>query len=193
MKKTLLILFLCATLIGFSKESYERFDNSDVVLSKNGKALEVIFETTDSSLVFQLTKLGEMLEMDFDFKTTQSGLIVNFKDFKQGAYILTLDAEFKSEEILIYVEEANISVIDRRIVSKPIYQTKDNKFKIKVLEKTTPIDVIIQSLYGDILHKEKYTPEQLNETVFLLSEEVDKCVVNLNYKNKDFEKTIDLL
>jgi hypothetical protein len=62
-----------------------------------------------------------------------------------------------------------------------------------VLEKTTPIDVIIQSLYGDILHKEKYTPEQLNETVFLLSEEVDKCVVNLNYKNKDFEKTIDLL
>ena len=68
-----------------------------------------------------------------------------------------------------------------------------NKFKIKVLEKTTPIDVIIQSLYGDILHKEKYTPEQLNETVFLLSEEVDKCVVNLNYKNKDFEKTIDLL
>lgn len=193
MKKTLLILFLFSISIGFAKESYERFDNSDIVLSKNGKALEVIFDNTDSSPVFQLTKLGEMLEIDFNFNTTESGLIVNFKDYKEGAYILTLDAEFKSEEILIYVEEANISVIDRRIVSKPIYQTKDNKFKIKVLEKTTPVDVIIRSIDGDILHKEKYTPEQLDKTVFLLSEEVDKCVVNLNYKNKGFEKTIDLL
>ena len=155
--------------------------------------MEVIFDNTDSSPVFQLTKLGEMLEIDFNFNTTESGLIVNFKDYQEGAYILTLDAEFKSEEILIYVEEANISVIDRRIVSKPIYQTKDNKFKIKVLEKTTPVDVIIRSIDGDILHKEKYTPEQLDKTVFLLSEEVDKCVVNLNYKNKGFEKTIDLL
>ena len=74
-----------------------------------------------------------------------------------------------------------------------LYFLLKKKFKIKVMEKTTPNDVIIHSCYGDILHKEKFTPEQLNETVFLLSEEVDKCIVNLNYKNKDFEKTIDLL
>ena len=193
MKKTLLILFLSATTICFANESYERLNNSDIVLSKNGKALEVIFDTKNSSPVFKLIKLGEILDMDFDYNTNESTLIVNFKDYSPGPYILTVDDEYKSEDVLIYVEEANIRVIDRRIFKKPVYQFKDNKFKIKVFENTTLVDVVIESLQGDVLHNKKYTSVELDKTVFLLSEEVGKCVVNLNYKRKDFTKAIDLL
>ena len=193
MKKTLLILFLSATTICFANESYERLNNSDIVLSKKGKALEVIFDTKNSSPVFKLTKFGEMLDMDFDYNTNEKAVIVNFKDYSPGPYILTVDDEYKSEDVLIYVEEANIRVIDRRIFKKPVYQFKDNKFKIKVFENTTLVDVVIESLHGDVLHNKKYTSVELDKTVFLLSEEVGKCVVNLNYKSKDFTKAIDLL
>jgi hypothetical protein len=193
MKKTLLILFLSATAISFANESYERLNNSDIVLSKNGKALEVIFDTRNSSPVFKLTKLGEMLDMDFDYYTNESAVIVNFKDYRPGPYILTVDDEYKSEDVLIYVEEANIRVIDRRVFKKPVYQFKDNKFKIKVFENTTLVDVVIESLSGDVLHNKKYTSVELDKTVFLLSEEVGKCVVNLNYKRKDFTKAINFL
>ena len=193
MKKTLLILFLSATTISFANESYERLNNSDIVLSKNGKTLEVIFDTKNSSPVFKLIKLGEMLDMDFDYNTNESTLIVNFKDYSPGPYILTVDDEYKSEDVLIYVEEANIRVIDRRVFKKPVYQFKDNKFKIKVYENTTLVDVVIESLSGDVLHNKKYTSVELDKTVFLLSEEVGKCVVNLNYKRKDFTKAIDFL
>ena len=193
MKKTLLILFLSATTISFANESYERLNNSDIVLSKNGKTLEVIFDTKNSSPVFKLTKLGEMLDVDFDYYTNESAVIVNFKDYRPGPYILTVDDEYKSEDVLIYVEEANIRVIDRRVFKKPVYQFKDNKFKIKVFENTTLVDVVIESLSGDVLHNKKYTLVELDKTVFLLSEEVGKCVVNLNYKRKDFTKAIDFL
>jgi hypothetical protein len=162
-------------------------------LSKNGKALEVIFDTRNSSPVFKLTKLGEMLDMDFDYYTNESAVIVNFKDYRPGPYILTVDDEYKSEDVLIYVEEANIRVIDRRVFKKPVYQFKDNKFKIKVFENTTLVDVVIESLSGDVLHNKKYTSVELDKTVFLLSEEVGKCVVNLNYKRKDFTKAINFL
>ena len=193
MKKTLLILFLSVNTISFANESYERLNNSDIILSKNGKALEVIFDTKNSSPVFKLTKLGEMLDMDFDYYTNESAVIVNFKDYRPGPYILTVDDEYKSEDVLIYVEEANIRVIDRRVFKKPVYQFKDNKFKIKVFENTTLVDVVIESLSGDVLHNKKYTLVELDKTVFLLSEEVGKCVVNLNYKRKDFTKAIDFL
>ena len=193
MKKTLLILFLSVNTISFANESYERLNNSDIVLSKNGKALEVIFDTRNSSPVFKLTKLGEMLDMDFDYYTNESAVIVNFKDYRPGPYILTVDDEYKSEDVLIYVEEANIRVIDRRVFKKPVYQFKDNKFKIKVFENTTLVDVVIESLSGDVLHNKKYTLVELDKTVFLLSEEVGKCVVNLNYKRKDFTKAINFL
>ena len=193
MKKTLLILFLSVNTISFANESYERLNNSDIILSKNGKALEVIFDTKNSSPVFKLIKLGEMLDMDFDYNTNESTLIVNFKDYSPGPYILTVDDEYKSEDVLIYVEEANIRVIDRRVFKKPVYQFKDNKFKIKVFENTTLVDVVIESLSGDVLHNKKYTLVELDKTVFLLSEEVGKCVVNLNYKRKDFTKAIDFL
>lgn len=193
MKKTLLILFLSVNTISFANESYERLNNSDIILSKNGKALEVIFDTKNSSPVFKLIKLGEMLDMDFDYNTNESTLIVNFKDYSPGPYILTVDDEYKSEDVLIYVEEANIRVIDRRVFKKPVYQFKDNKFKIKVFENTTLVDVVIESLSGDVLHNKKYTLVELDKTVFLLSEEVGKCVVNLNYKRKDFTKAINFL
>ena len=87
MKKTLLILFLSVNTISFANESYERLNNSDIILSKNGKALEVIFDTKNSSPVFKLIKLGEMLDMDFDYNTNESTLIVNFKDYSPGPYL----------------------------------------------------------------------------------------------------------
>ena len=155
MKKTLLILFLSVNTISFANESYERLNNSDIILSKNGKALEVIFDTKNSFPVFKLIKLGEILDMDFDYNTNESTLIVNFKDYSPGPYILTVDDEYKSEDVLIYVEEANIRVIDRRVFKKPVYQFKDNKFKIKVYENTTLVDVVIESLHGDVLHNQK--------------------------------------
>ena len=101
MKKTLLILFLSATTICFANESYERLNNSDIILSKNGKALEVIFDTKNSSPVFKLTKFGEMLDMDFDYNTNEKAVIVNFKDYSPGPYILTVDDEDTCDGVLI--------------------------------------------------------------------------------------------
>ena len=190
MKKILLTLLLAVSTLLFANEINENFDNSEIILSKTGKVLEVTFDNYGKSYNVELFKLDEKSNSILDFDVTEDALMVNFKDYKQGAYILTIDAEFKSEEVLIFVGDATVKIIDRRVIHKPVYQFKDKNFKVIVREDQAPIDVVFESLSGNILHKEKYTSEDLNNTVFRLNEAVVVC---LNYNGKNYTETIDLV
>ena len=111
-------------------------------------------------------RLGEKSKFPLDFDATEDGLIVNFKEYKQGAYMLTIDAEFKNEDILVYVNDTAIKIIDRRTIMKPMFQFKDNKFRVIVHEQETPIDILVESLSGNILYKGKYSSEGLSKKIF---------------------------
>lgn len=190
MKKILLTLLLPVSTLLFANEINENLDNSEIILSKTGKVLEVTFDNSGKSYNVELFKLDEKSNSILDFDVTEDALMVNFKDYKQGAYILTIDAEFKSEEVLIFVGDATVKIIDRRVIHKPVYQFKDKNFKVIVREDEVPIDVVFESLSGNILHKEKYTSEDLYNTVFRLNEAVVVC---LNYNGKNYTETIDLV
>jgi hypothetical protein len=190
MKKILLTLLFPVSTLLFANEINENLDNSEIILSKTGKVLEVTFDNSGKSYNVELFKLDEKSNSILDFDVTEDALMVNFKDYKQGAYILTIDAEFKSEEVLIFVGDATVKIIDRRVIHKPVYQFKDKNFKVIVREDEVPIDVVFESLSGNILHKEKYTSEDLNNTVFRLNEAVVVC---LNYNGKNYTEIIDLV
>ena len=193
MKNTLhTLLLLLATTLSFANEVSVRFDNSDITLSNTGKALEVNFENTAKSPNVSLLKLGEKSNSVLDFDTTGNTIIVDFNDYTKGSYVLTLENEFNIEDVLLYVEDSTLKIIERRIINKPVYQLKDNKFKVIVNEIETPVNVLIESLNGSVLHNSKYSVQDLNKTTFIVEEDIDKCVVYLNYMGKEFTKTINL-
>lgn len=190
MKKTLLTLLLLLITFSYAKEDPKRFYNSDITINKIGKVLEVIFETEKMKPNVVLKRLGEKSKFSLDFDATEDGLIVNFKEYKQGAYMLTIDAEFKNEDILVYVNDIAIKIIDRRTIMKPMFQFKDNKFRVIVHEQETPIDILVESLSGNILYKGKYSSEGLSKKIFKINDKLDKYVVTLKYKRKVFSKTL---
>ena len=193
MKNTLhTLLLLLATTLSFANEVSVHFDNSDITLSNTGKALEVNFENTAKSPNVALLKLGEKSNSVLDFDTTGNTINVDFKNYVKGSYVLTLENEFNTEEVLLYVEESRIKIIDRRIINKPVYQLKDDKFKVIVYENETPVNVFIESSNGSVIHSSKYSIQDLNKTTFQVEEGIDKCVVYLNYMGKEFSKTINL-
>ena len=193
MKNTLhTLLLLLATTLSFANEVSVRFDNSDITLSNTGKALEVNFENTAKSPNVSLLKLGEKSNSVLDFDTTGNTIIVDFNDYTKGSYVLTLENEFNIEDVLLYVEDSTLKIIERRIINKPVYQLKDNKFKVIVNENEIPVNVLIESLNGSVVHNSKYSVQDLNKTTFIVEEDIDKCVVYLNYMGKEFTKTINL-
>lgn len=193
MKNTLhTLLLLLATTLSFANEVSVRFDNSDITLSNTGKALEVNFENTAKSPNVSLLKLGEKSNSVLDFDTTGNTIIVDFNDYTKGSYVLTLENEFNIEDVLLYVEDSTLKIIERRIINKPVYQLKDNKFNVIVNENEIPVNVLIESLNGSVVHNSKYSVQDLNKTTFIVEEDIDKCVVYLNYMGKKFTKTINL-
>ena len=193
MKNTLhTLLLLLATTLSFANEVSVRFDNSDITLSNTGKVLEFNFENTAKSPNVSLLKLGEKSNSVLDFDTTGNTIIVDFKDYTKGSYVLSLENKFNTEDVLLYVEDSAVKIIDRRIINKPVYQLKDNKFKVIVNENEIPVNVLIESLNGSVVHSSKYSVQDLNKTTFIVEEDIDKCVVYLNYMGKEFTKTINL-
>ena len=193
MKNTLhTLLLLLATTLSFANGVSVRFDNSDITLSNTGKALEVNFENTAKSPNVSLLKLGEKSNSVLDFDTTGNTIIVDFNDYTKGSYVLTLENEFNIEDVLLYVEDSTLKIIERRIINKPVYQLKDNKFNVIVNENEIPVNVLIESLNGSVVHNSKYSVQDLNKTTFIVEEDIDKCVVYLNYMGKKFTKTINL-
>lgn len=193
MKNTLhTLLLLLATTLSFANGVSVRFDNSDITLSNTGKALEVNFENTAKSPNVSLLKLGEKSNSVLDFDTTGNTIIVDFNDYTKGSYVLTLENEFNIEDVLLYVEDSTLKIIERRIINKPVYQLKDNKFNVIVNENEIPVNVLIESLNGSVVHNSKYSVQDLNKTTFIVEEDIDKCVVYLNYMGKEFTKTIKL-
>ena len=193
MKNTLhTLLLLLATTLSFANEVSVRFDNSDITLSNTGKALVVNFENTAKSPNVSLLKLGEKSNSVLDFDTTGNTIIVDFNDYTKGSYVLTLENEFNIEDVLLYVEDSTLKIIERRIINKPVYQLKDDKFKVIVNENETPVNVLIESSNGSVIHISKYSIQDLNKTTFIVEEDIDKCVVYLNYMGKKFTKTINL-
>lgn len=193
MKNTLhTLLLLLATTLSFANKASVHFDNSDIALSNTGKALVVNFENTAMPPNVTLLKLGEKSNSVLDFDTTGNTINVDFKNYVKGSYVLTLENEFNTEEVLLYVEESTIKIIDRRIINKPVYQLKEDKFKVIVNENETPVNILIESSNGNVIHSSKYSIQDLNKTTFQVEEDIDKCVVYLNYMGKEFTKTINL-
>ena len=190
MKKTLLTLFLLLLTFSYAQENPKRSYNSDITLTKIEKVLEVIFETEKMKPNVVLKRLEGKSKLPLNFDSLEDALIVNFKDYKQGAYMLTIDTEFKNEDIMIYVNDAAIKIIDRRTIMKPLFQFQDNKFRVIVHEKETPIDILVESLSGNILYKGKYSSEGLSKKIFKINDKLDKYVVTLKYKRKVFSKTL---
>lgn len=193
MKNTLhTLLLLLATTLSFANKASVHFDNSDIALSNTGKALVVNFENTAMPPNVTLLKLGEKSNSVLDFDTTGNTINVDFKNYVKGSYVLTLENEFNTEEVLLYVEESTIKIIDRRIINKPVYQLKEDKFKVIVNENETPVNILIESSNGNVIHSSKYSIQDLNKTTFQVEEDIDKCVVYLTYMGKEFTKTINL-
>ena len=192
MKKHFLLLFLFTTTLALAKENYIPFNNSEIILSTNGKELEIVFDIENLSTIVQLKKLDEKTNSNLDFNLSEEKLILSHKDYKKGSYILTIDDEIRTEEILLNVSDKAFKIIDRRLINKPIFQFSDNKFRVLVLENDIPIIVSIESLSGRIIHQKEYSSNDLKKKVFRLIEVDEKNIVTLKYKGKVFTKTFDI-
>lgn len=192
MKKHLLLLFLFTTTLALAKENYIPFNNSEIILSTNGKELEIVFDIENLSTIVQLKKLDEKTNSNLDFNLSEEKLILSHEDYKKGSYILTIDDEIRTEEILLNVSDKAFKIIDRRLINKPIFQFSDNKFRVLVLENDIPIIVSIESLSGRIIHQKEYSSNDLKEKVFRLIGVDKKNIVTLKYKGKVFTKTFDI-
>ena len=146
MKKHLLLLFLFTTTLALAKENYIPFNNSEIILSINGKELEIVFDIENLSPIVELKKSDEKTNSILDFNLSEEKLILSHEDYKKGSYILTIDDEVRTEEILLKVADKAFKIIDRRLINKPIFQFSDNKFRVIVLENDIPIIVSIESL-----------------------------------------------
>ena len=192
MKKHLLLLFLFTTTLALAKENYIPFNNSEIILSTNGKELEIVFDIENLSTIVRLKKLNEKTNSNLDFNLSEEKLILSHEDYKKGSYILTIDDEIRTEEILLKVSDKAFKIIDRRLINKPIFQFSDNKFRVLVLENDIPIIVSIESLSGRIIHQKEYSSNDLKEKVFRLIGVDKKNIVTLKYKGKVFTKTFDI-
>jgi hypothetical protein len=190
MKKHFLLLFLFTTTLALAKENYIPFNNSEIILSTNGKELEIVFDIENLSTIVQLKKLNEKTNSNLDFNLSEEKLILSHEDYKKGSYILTIDDEVRTEEILLNVSDKAFKIIDRRLINKPIFQFSDNKFRVLVLENDIPIIVSIESLSGRIIHQKEYSSNDLKKKVFRLKEVDEKNIVTLKYKGKVFKKSI---
>lgn len=193
MKKHFLLLFLFTTTLVLAKENYIPFNNSEIILSTNGKELEIVFDIENLSTIVQLKKLNEKTNSNLDFNLSEEKLILSHEDYKKGSYILTIDDEIRTEEILLNVSDKAFKIIDRRLINKPIFEFRDNKFRVKVLENDIPIIVSIESLSGRIIHQKEYSSNDLKKKVFRLIEVDEKNIVTLKYKGKVFKKAFDII
>lgn len=193
MKKHFLLLFLFTTTLALAKENYIPFNNSEIILSTNGKELEIVFDIENLSTIVQLRKLNEKTNSNLDFNLSEKKLILSHEDYKKGSYILTIDDEIRTEEILLNVSDKAFKIIDRRLINKPIFEFRDNKFRVKVLENDIPIIVSIETLSGRIIHQKEYSSNDLKKKVFRLIEVDEKNIVTLKYKGKVFKKALDII
>lgn len=193
MKKHFLLLFLFTTTLALAKENYIPFNNSEIILSTNGKELEIVFDIENLSTIVQLRKLNEKTNSNLDFNLSEKKLILSHEDYKKGSYILTIDDEIRTEEILLNVSDKVFKIIDRRLINKPIFEFRDNKFRVKVLENDIPIIVSIETLSGRIIHQKEYSSNDLKKKVFRLIEVDEKNIVTLKYKGKVFKKAFDII
>lgn len=193
MKKHFLLLFLFTTTLALAKENYIPFNNSEIILSTNGKELEIVFDIENLSTIVQLRKLNEKTNSNLDFNLSEKKLILSHEDYKKGSYILTIDDEVRTEEILLWVADKTFKIIDRRLINKPIFEFRDNKFRVKVLENDIPIIVSIETLSGRIIHQKEYSSNDLKKKVFRLIEVDEKNIVTLKYKGKVFKKAFDII
>lgn len=193
MKKHFLLLFLFTTTLALAKENYIPFNNSEIILSTNGKELEIVFDIENLSTIVQLKKLNEKTNSNLDFNLSEEKLILSHEDYKKGSYILTIDDEIRTEEILLNVSDKAFKIIDRRLINKPIFEFRDNKFRVKVLENDIPIIVSIETLSGRIIHQKEYSSNDLKKKVFRLIEVDEKNIVTLKYKGKVFKKVFNII
>lgn len=193
MKKHFLLLFLFTTTLALAKENYIPFNNSEIILSTNGKELEIVFDIENLSTIVRLKKLNEKTNSNLDFNLSEEKLILSHKDYKKGSYILTIDDEIRTEEILLNVSDKAFKIIDRRLINKPIFEFRDNKFRVKVLENDIPIIVSIETLSGRIIHQKEYSSNDLKKKVFRLIEVDEKNIVTLKYKGKVFKKVFNII
>lgn len=193
MKKHFLLLFLFTTTLALAKENYIPFNNSEIILSTNGKELEIVFDIENLSTIVQLRKLNEKTNSNLDFNLSEKKLILSHEDYKKGSYILTIDDEIRTKEILLNVSDKVFKIIDRRLINKPIFEFRDNKFRVKVLENDIPIIVSIETLSGRIIHQKEYSSNDLKKKVFRLIEVDEKNIVTLKYKGKVFKKALDII
>lgn len=193
MKKHFLLLFLFTTTLALAKENYIPFNNSEIILSTNGKELEIVFDIENLSTIVQLRKLNEKTNSNLDFNLSEKKLILSHEDYKKGSYILTIDDEIRTKEILLNVSDKVFKIIDRRLINKPIFEFRDNKFRVKVLENDIPIIVSIETLSGRIIHQKEYSSNDLKKKVFRLIEVDEKNIVTLKYKGKVFKKAFDII
>ena len=193
MKKHLLLLFLFTTTLALAKENYIPFNNSEIILSINGKELEIVFDIENLSPIVELKKSDEKTNSILDFNLSEEKLILSIEDYKKGSYILTIDDEVRTEEILLQVADKAFKIIDRRLINKPIFEFSDNKFRVIVLENDIPIIVSIESLSGRIIHQKEYSSNDLKEKVFRLIGVDKKNIVTLKYKGKVFTTTFDII
>ena len=193
MKKHFLLLFLFTTTLALAKENYIPFNNSEIILSTNGKELEIVFDIENLSTIVQLRKLNEKTNSNLDFNLSEKKLILSHEDYKKGSYILTIDDEIRTKEILLNVSDKVFKIIDRRLINKPIFEFRDNKFRVKVLENDIPIIVSIETLSGRIIHQKEYSSNDLKKKVFRLIAVDEKNIITLKYKGKVFKKAFDII
>ena len=193
MKKHLLLLFLFTTTVATAKENYISFSDSNFDLSINGKELEIIFDIESFPPIVELKSLDEKTNSILDFDLSEEKLILRFKNYKKGSYILTIDDEAKTEEILLQMVDKTFKIIDRRIITRPIFQFSDNKFRVVVFENETPIIVSIETLSGRIIHQKEYSSNDLQKKVFRLTGADKKNIITLKYKGKVFTKAFDII
>lgn len=189
-----LIHALCLTMVtfGYASEGFTPIKNTGFDISKNEKSLNVFIDESNNMTHVEISRLGTKEKFELGVELSENIASIPLENFKTGSYLVSIFNNHEIEDVLIYVGEKEIQVVDRRFVSKPIYQQRDRKYKINVLKSSTPISLQMVSDDGTLLLSQSFSKKDLANTTFLFESEIDTVTTTLHYDGKEFVGSVKL-
>lgn len=137
----------------------------------DGDEPRLVFEVKEDvkSMVFELDTPSEQAALKFsDLQghvlfaediTKRAGYIkrFNLKELPEGTYSLTTDNVIRTIVYTIAVEEGNASLINKKIMLKPVYSNKENKVYVRIPQTNgKKVYVSIYNEKGEVIREERF-------------------------------------
>ncbi len=188
--KNLFLTFLLATSFVFASSETSFKLNSDVNFALIKNSIELTFKNDINVTSMSLTNLLSKEVTAFPFVNQYNSLSIDLDNYTYGGYILNIENDNYFNEIMLYLDEKGLRLIDEQKIYKPIFQKRKNNLLIKILDSESPINVSIISDRGYEIFSDNLVLSDLNKKVFNFKYDINSVTVNLKYDGKTFRKKI---